>query len=90
MGLANRLTEPGDARKVALELAAELSALPQVCMRADRASSYEQWGLALDDAIQAELRHGLGVLRSGEAFAGAARFAGGAGRHGEPAPPPGP
>jgi enoyl-CoA hydratase len=88
MGLANRLTEPGDARRVALELAAELSALPQVCLRADRASSYEQWGLALDDAIQGELRHGLGVLRSGESFAGAARFSAGAGRHGEPAAPP--
>jgi enoyl-CoA hydratase len=87
MGLVNRLTEPGDARRVALELAAELSALPQVCLRADRASSYEQWGLALDDAIQAELRHGLGVLRSGESCAGAARFAAGAGRHGRPAPP---
>jgi enoyl-CoA hydratase/carnithine racemase len=89
MGLANRLTEPGDARRVALELAAELSALPQVCLRADRASSYEQWGLPLDDAIRAELRHGMGVLRSGESLAGAARFAAGAGRHGDPAPEPG-
>jgi enoyl-CoA hydratase len=88
MGLANRLTEPGDALRVALELAAELSALPQQCLRADRASSYEQWGLGLDDAMQAELRHGLGVLRSGESFAGAARFAAGAGRHGEPAARP--
>jgi enoyl-CoA hydratase len=88
MGLANRLTEPGEALRVALELAAELSALPQRCLRADRASSYEQWGLTIDDAIQAELRHGLGVLRSGESFAGAARFAAGAGRHGEPAAQP--
>jgi enoyl-CoA hydratase len=88
MGLANRLTEPGDALPVAIELAAELSALPQLCLRADRASSYEQWGLALDDAIQAELRHGLDVLRSGESIAGVARFTAGAGRHGEPAPKP--
>jgi len=90
MGLANRLTEPGDARRVALELAAELSALPQQCLRSDRASSYEQWGLPVDDAIQVELRHGMEVLRSGESFAGAARFAAGAGRHGNPAPPPAP
>jgi enoyl-CoA hydratase len=88
MGLANRLTEPGDARRIAVELADELSALPQLCLRADRASSYEQWGLTFDDAIQAELRHGVGVLRSGESFAGAARFAAGAGRHGEPAAAP--
>lgn len=90
MGLANRLTEPGDALRVARELAAELSALPQVCLRSDRTSSYEQWGLPLDDAIQVELRHGLEALRSGESFAGAARFAAGAGRHGEPAARPEP
>ena len=92
MGLANRVTEPGDARRRAIELASELSALPQTCMREDRASSYEQWGLGLDDAIQVELEHGLRVLRSGESFAGASRFASGAGRHGEAASPgpPGP
>src|SRR5207253_7129809 len=30
MGLANRLTEPGDARQAAVALASELAALPQV------------------------------------------------------------
>jgi enoyl-CoA hydratase/carnithine racemase len=82
MGLTNRLTEPGDARRLAIELAAELSALPQICLREDRASSYAQWGLGIDDAIQVELEHGVRVLRSGEAKAGASRFAAGAGRHG--------
>jgi enoyl-CoA hydratase len=82
MGLANRLTEPGDARRLAIALASELAALPQVCMREDRASSYAQWGLGFDDAIQVELEHGLRVLRSGESLAGASRFAAGAGRHG--------
>jgi len=82
MGLANRLTEPGAARQHAVELARELSALPQTCLREDRASSYEQWGLGLDDAIQVELEHGMRALRSGEALAGATRFAAGAGRHG--------
>jgi enoyl-CoA hydratase len=86
MGLANRLTEPGDARRHAIELAAELSMLPQICLREDRASSYAQWGLGLDDAIQVELEHGLRVLRSGESFAGASRFAAGAGRHGKASP----
>ncbi len=91
MGLANRLTDPGDARRHAIDLASELSALPQLCLREDRASSYEQWGLELDDAIQVEYEHGMRVLRSGEARAGAARFASGAGRHGTaaaPSPPP--
>ena len=88
IGLANRLTEPGDARRDAIELAAELSALPQLCLREDRASSYAQWGLGLEDAIQVELEHGQRVLRSGEARAGASRFAAGAGRHGVGAPEP--
>jgi len=88
IGLANRLTEPGDARGHAIELARELSALPQTCLREDRASSYAQWSLCLDDAIQVELEHGLRVLRSGESRAGASRFAAGAGRHGVAAPEP--
>lgn len=88
MGLANRLTDPGDARRAAIALAAELSALPQTCLREDRAASYDQWGLGLDDAIQTELVHGLRVLQSGETVAGAARFASGAGRHGTAATPP--
>jgi enoyl-CoA hydratase len=87
MGLANRLTEPGAARASAIDLATELSAVPQACLREDRASSYEQWGLGLDDAIAVELEHGLRVLRSGESIEGASRFASGAGRHGEVAPP---
>ena len=88
MGLANRLTEPGDALRAAVDLAAGLSALPQLCLREDRASSYEQWGLGLDDAIAVELEHGLRVLRSGESAAGARRFAAGAGRHGAATPLP--
>jgi enoyl-CoA hydratase len=84
MGLANRLVASGDARRAAVELASELTALPQRCMREDRRSSYDQWGLALEDAIRAEYNHGLAVLASGETLAGASRFAEGAGRHGAP------
>lgn len=83
MGLANRLTEPGQALAGALELAATLSAFPQTCLRTDRRSSYEQWGLDLGDALANETRLGLIPVRSGETQAGAARFAAGAGRHGE-------
>ena len=68
-------------------IATELCALPQTCLREDRASSYEQWGLGLDEAIAVELEHGLRVLRSGESLEGATRFASGAGRHGDAAPP---
>jgi enoyl-CoA hydratase len=84
MGLANRLVEPGAARAAAVALATDLAALPQVCMRHDRMSSYEQWSMALDDAMHNEYLHALETLASGEAIAGAARFREGAGRHGTP------
>src|SRR5205823_1224374 len=47
IGLANRIVDPGTALEHAVALAAELSQLPQTCMREDRASSYAQWGLGL-------------------------------------------
>ena len=83
IGLANRLAEPGEALTDALALAGSLSAFPQTCLRTDRMSSYEQWGLPLTDALANETRQGLIPVRSGETQAGAARFAGGAGRHGD-------
>lgn len=82
MGLANRLAEPGRALDEALELAGRLAAFPQLCLRADRRSSYEQWSLDLATALRNETRLGCGVIASGETVAGAARFAAGAGRHG--------
>ena len=85
MGLANRLVEPGPARSAAVALASELAAFPQVCMRHDRMSSYEQWALTIDDAMHNEYLHAIETLASGEALAGAARFSAGAGRHGAPA-----
>ena len=82
MGLANRLCEPGDSLSVALDLARQLAAFPQGCLRSDRRSSYEQWGMSMADALANETALGLAVIRSGETQAGAARFARGEGRHG--------
>jgi enoyl-CoA hydratase len=82
IGLANRVTAPGEALAVALALAHELAALPQVCMRNDRLSAIEQWDLDLDAAIRNEARRGRDTIASGETLAGAQRFAGGVGRHG--------
>jgi len=82
MGLANRLVDTGGALDGALELANELAALPQTCLRSDRRSSYEQWGMPLDAALARETELGIEVLRGDEARNGAARFAAGAGRHG--------
>jgi enoyl-CoA hydratase len=81
IGLANRLVEPGTARSAAEELAASLARFPQTCLRQDRLSVLGQGGLPEDEAIAAEYRHGVISLR--EAGQGAARFAAGAGRHGE-------
>jgi enoyl-CoA hydratase len=82
MGLANRLTEPGGALDGARELARQLAAFPQRCLRSDRLSSYRQWDAPFEDAMREELRLGVDVIESGETREGARRFAAGAGRHG--------
>lgn len=82
MGLANRLAPAGGALAAAQELARSLAAFPQVCMRHDRLSAYEQAGSDLDTALRNEWQHGLAALTA-EARAGASRFAAGAGRHGD-------
>lgn len=81
MGLANRVVPSGTARAAAEALAAQLAAFPQLCMRHDRLSAYEQHDLPLDDALANELRHGMVALEH-ETVRGAARFAAGEGRHG--------
>jgi enoyl-CoA hydratase len=83
MGLANRLAPKGGALAVARELAHQIAAFPQRCMRSDRRSSFEQWDLPLAEALANETKLGLDVIRSGETVEGAARFASGAGRHGQ-------
>ena len=83
MGVANRLVEPGKALEAALQLAHALAEFPQQGLRGDRMSAYQQWSLSWQDACRNELRLGLRALNSGEAVAGASRFASGAGRHGQ-------
>jgi enoyl-CoA hydratase len=81
MGLVNRVVEKGAAREEAEKLALEIAAFPQICMRQDRMSAYEQFDLSLTDALRNEFNHGLNSLQAG-AREGAARFARGVGRHG--------
>ncbi len=81
-GLANRLVATGRAREEAEALAAEIARFPQQCLRSDRRSSIEQWSLPVDAALSHEFELGCATLASGESALGAARFAGGAGRHG--------
>lgn len=83
-GLANRVVPDGQALAVAIKMAHDLCALPQTCMRNDRQSAYEQFGMSLNEALAHEFSLGEATIASGETFSGAASFAGGVGRHGKP------
>ena len=82
IGLANRLVPDGQALEAALDLAGQLSAFPQTCLRNDRASAIAQWSMDWDAATRREVELGRATLASGEAAAGAARFVAGQGRGG--------
>jgi enoyl-CoA hydratase len=81
IGLVNEVVEPGTHLERALELAERLAAFPQETMLADRRAAIEGFGLPLADGIA--LEHKLGRETLHVAVKGAARFAGGAGRHGD-------
>jgi enoyl-CoA hydratase/carnithine racemase len=82
IGLANRVVDNGTSRQEAEKLARELSSFPQTCLRNDRLSAYEQFGLDLGEAFLNEFRHGMETIRSGEILQGSKQFATGKGRHG--------
>jgi enoyl-CoA hydratase len=82
MGLVSRVVPAGQALRAAIALAGELAALPQTCLRNDRLSMLESLDLDGPAAMENEVRRGRATLASGETSAGAARFHGGAGRHG--------
>jgi enoyl-CoA hydratase len=77
MGLANRLVAAGEALPGALKLAREIAAKPQAALRSDRLSSYEQWSLALAEALAGEYRHGIATLQTGEMLGGLEQYASG-------------
>ncbi len=82
MGVCNRIVEDGQALPAAIELGTLLASFPQRCLRSDRLSAIEQWSMPFDEALANEFRRGMEVIMSGETLEGAARFAGGEGRHG--------
>ncbi len=81
IGLANRVVPPGGALDAALALAREIASFPQDTMRADRMSALTQWDWPWREAMVREWTEGR--ARLADALHGAARFAAGAGRHGE-------
>jgi len=80
IGLVNQVVEPGRHLDRALELAERLAAFPQETMLSDRRAAVEGAGLPLGEGLDLEHRLGREVLEV--AVRGAARFAGGEGRHG--------
>ena len=74
IGLVDRVVDDGKALPAAVALAKELAALPQTCLRSDRLSAFEQWGMELPEALHNEYEHGIATIMSGETQAGARRF----------------
>lgn len=68
---------------MALELAEQVSAFPQLCLRADRNSTYHAVfdSSSFTQAMQYEFDQGLPVIPA-EAVTGAKKFSSGAGRGG--------
>jgi enoyl-CoA hydratase/carnithine racemase len=81
IGLVTEVVEPDRHLERSLELAERLASFPQETMLSDRRAAIEGAGLPLDEGLDVELRLGREVLEV--AARGAARFAGGEGRHGE-------
>jgi len=81
IGLVTEVVEPGRHLERALELAERLAGFPQETMLSDRRAAIEGAGLPLEEGLRLEHRLGREVLEV--AARGAARFAGGEGRHGE-------
>jgi len=81
IGLVNEVTAPGRHVERALELAEQLARFPQETMLSDRRATIEGAGLPFREGIDLEHRIGREVLEV--AARGAARFAGGEGRHGK-------
>ena len=79
-GLANRIVEIGKSREEAEQLALKIANFPQVCLRNDRLSAYEQFDFNLKDALINEFEHGLKSLE--HVKEGIDRFVSGEGRHG--------
>jgi enoyl-CoA hydratase len=80
IGLVNEVVAPGAHLERALELAERLAAFPQETMLADRRAAIEGLGMPLAAGLELERRLGRETLAA--AVQGAARFAGGEGRHG--------
>ncbi|XP_029005014.1 enoyl-CoA hydratase EchA19 [Betta splendens] len=83
-GLANRVVPEGQALQAAVELAEQISAFPQQCLRADRSSAFYSCydAPSFTQALQREFDGGAPVIQA-ESVSGATKFTAGAGRRGQ-------
>lgn len=83
MGLANRVVPKGQALAEATKIAKQLLTFPQDCMNVDRTNCYYTAynASSFEDALRNEFETGAKVITT-ESVQGAAKFSGGAGRHG--------
>ncbi|WP_306005084.1 crotonase/enoyl-CoA hydratase family protein [Aquicoccus porphyridii] len=82
IGLCEYVVPDGTARDKAEEIAHQIARFPQGCLRADRASARAQAGMAQRAALRQEWEGSKDMVQA-EGAKGAARFAGGKGRHGD-------
>jgi enoyl-CoA hydratase len=82
IGMCERVVPNGKSRQAAEALAQEIARFPRECMLADRNSAHRAWGMPLREAMRQEYWNGQSCLHN-EGVAGAGRFAGGKGRHGD-------
>jgi len=75
MGLANRISAPGESVSAAVALGNEIAANAPVAVAAAKASLEEAWDLALDAALERERVHYDQALRSEDRLEGLAAFA---------------
>jgi len=87
IGLATRVVPSGTTLEAAVALGEQLAAFPRACLVADLRSTREAFDRPLDEALLAEHRRGVASMAASEGDGGmrdgVARFAAGAGRHGE-------
>lgn len=82
IGLCEKVVASGQARVAAEAMAHEIARFPQAAVRADRRSTLENYGLPTRQALRNEWANGV-EAHFKEGAAGAGRFSGGRGRHGD-------
>lgn len=80
-GLVNRVAAPGEALDRAIEVAERIAGYPQQTIRTDLKAVREGMGTTIERGLEIEAWNGLHSMPTAQA--GASRFAGGEGRHGE-------